>query len=177
MHTHTHTHTHTHINIYLYWRRKYLSFPLPRSRFSRRPTRMAWAGWRWKHTGGHLFQVGTGWGAFCLTLFFPSIDSEDGERGVTFRVGKFIGQVSIESGWTSGEAFSSGAKTFPRCQVPASALVVPPDLPADVHHRALHLPAHRQQGQQPGGPRLQDEGDRPASEGDPPDWWVGGMPL
>ena len=26
-----------------------------------------------------------------------SIDAEDGERGVTFRVGKFIGQVSIES--------------------------------------------------------------------------------
>jgi hypothetical protein len=26
-----------------------------------------------------------------------SINSEDGERGVTFRVGKFIGQVSIES--------------------------------------------------------------------------------
>ena len=36
-----------------------------------------------------------GWSLISLLL---SIDSEDGERGVTFRVGKFIGQVSIESG-------------------------------------------------------------------------------
>ena len=39
--------------------------------------------------------------------FLLSIDSEDGERGVTFRVGKFIGQVSIESEWKTFGRFSS----------------------------------------------------------------------
>ena len=52
-----------------------------------------------------------------------------------------------------------------RREVPSSALAVPSHLPADVHHRVVHLLAHRQQGQQPRGPRLQDEGGQPAAEG------------
>ena len=67
------------------------------------------------------------------------------------------------------EDFPAEDKCFCRREVPSSALVVPVDLPADVHHRAVHLPAHREQGQQPGGPRLQDEGDQPAVEGNPID--------
>ena len=60
-------------------------------------------------------------------------------------------------------------KSLSRRQVPSSALAVPADLPADVHHRAVHLPAHREQGQQPGGPGLQNEGDQPVVEGNPTD--------
>ena len=56
-----------------------------------------------------------------------------------------------------------------RREVPSSALAVPSHLPADVHHRVVHLLAHRQQGQQPGGPRLQDEGGQPVVERDPID--------
>ena len=33
----------------------------------------------------------------CSNGFLKELDSDDGERGVTFRVGKFIGQVTIES--------------------------------------------------------------------------------
>ena len=65
--------------------------------------------------------------------------------------------------------FSAEDKSLSRRQVPSSALALPPDLPADVHHRAVHLLAHRQQGQQPRGPRLQDEGGQPAVEGNPID--------
>ena len=60
-----------------------------------------WNGWG----GFENLQVTNPSAAFILgflTLFTShfllSINSEDGERGVTFRVGKFIGQVSIESG-------------------------------------------------------------------------------
>ena len=81
------------------------------------------------------------------SYFFASINSEDGERGVTFRVGKFIGQVSIESERLSREKRAVVVVDISRREVPPAALVVPVDLPADVHHRPLHLLAHRQQGQ------------------------------
>ena len=88
---------------------------------------------------------------------------------MTFRVGKFIGQVSIESERLSREKRAVVVVDISRREVPPAALVVPVDLPADVHHRPLHLLAHRQQGQQPRGPRLQDEGGQPAVEGNPID--------
>ena len=79
-----------------------------------------------------------------------------------------VHRASLDRKWVNiGKVFS--AESSSRRQVPSSALALPPDLPADVHHRAVHLLAHRQQGQQPRGPRLQDEGGQPAVEGNPID--------